>query len=105
MPIFKNKTRKKKTPWWNKALTKEVKKKRDAWKKYVQTKGSEEHTTYIKQRNRTTFKIRKARADFEAKLSEEMKTEPGKLQICEMSFRCEGKGWTPGKGWWSINGK
>ena len=60
----KNKTRKKKTPWWNKALTKEVKKKHDAWKKYVQTKGSEEHTTYIKQRNRTTFKIRKARADF-----------------------------------------
>ena len=67
------------TPWWSKGLKQEVKKKHKTWKIYLRTRGSEEHMAYTRQRNLTTQKIRRARRQYEAVLTDQIKSNPQKL--------------------------
>ena len=80
VPIAKKRTRRGvQIPWWNKGLKQEVKRKHNAWKDYVRTRGVDEYRAYAHQRNITTLRMRRAKRDFESRLVNKAKTEPQNL--------------------------
>ena len=80
VPKGKSSTRRNhKVPWWNKSLQKEVKLKQKAWRKYTERKTPDNFDKYKLQRNKTTTSIRKARQDYEDKITDNLKQAPKKL--------------------------
>ena len=63
-------------PWMSKAARKTVRKKRCAWRRYQQSKSYQQYLQYVKQRNATAKKVKKAKRDFERKLAKECKKNP-----------------------------
>ena len=63
-------------PWMSKAARKTIRKKRCAWNRYKQSKNYQHYTEYVKQRQKTSKKLRIAKRDFERKLAKECKKSP-----------------------------
>ena len=63
-------------PWMSRSARKTIRKKRCAWKRYIQSKNYQHYTEYVKQRQITSKRIRKAKRDFEQKLAKECKQNP-----------------------------
>ena len=76
VPLFKSGPRKKKQPWMNSAALKATKKKYFAWKRFTQSKVHTAYIKYVKERDKTNKKIRKAKRSFEQKLARECKQNP-----------------------------
>ena len=68
-----------KAPWWHGGIEREVKMKHKAWKEYTEAKNTENWKRYVTQRNKTTSMIRKARRDYENRLTDNLKQAPKKL--------------------------
>ena len=68
-----------KTPWWSTKLLREVKLKHASWKKYSESKSTDDHQKYILQRNRTTQAIRNAQHAYENAIVQNIKEDPKKL--------------------------
>ena len=76
IPLCTDKTRNKKQPWMNVAALRSLKKKHYAWKRFTQTKSHHSYQQYVKERNRTTKKLRKVKRIFEKKLVKDCKVNP-----------------------------
>ena len=80
VPKMKTGEKKKfKAPWWHGGIEQEVKMKHKAWKEYTEAKNTENWKRYVTQRNKTTSMIRKARRDYENRLTDNLKQAPKKL--------------------------
>ena len=66
-------------PWWNKELTKEVKRKHKLWKRYTCNKSTCNYQLYTVQRNQVTQKIRQARSRHEDGIIKRVKDDPKAL--------------------------
>src|SRR6185436_2156283 len=58
---IKNTHNRKQTHWWSEKVKEEVKKKKQKWKKYLNTKRVEDYEEYKRQRKSTKEEIRKAK--------------------------------------------
>ena len=78
VPLKKKNTRKNGShaPWVDYKTSKAIKKKYHAWKRYTNTKSHEQYLYYIKQRNKVTKKLRKAKHEFEKNIAKECKVNP-----------------------------
>ena len=79
VPEHKTSPKNRAAPWWNKELTKEVKRKFETWKRYSKTKSKEDYELYAAQRNKTTNAIREERHKYETLIVSSIKQEPKKL--------------------------
>ena len=71
----RKKTRRKRSVWMNRKARKAIRKKTKTWKKYRQTGNAEDYEQYRKALNKATKTVRKAKGDFEIKLSAETKRD------------------------------
>ena len=80
VPQHKNrKTCQKATPWWTKALMKEVKLKHALCKDYTRVNTPESYRIYTEQRNKTTHLLRKARRKYESDIIKQGKENPKRI--------------------------
>ena len=63
-------------PWVDYRTSKAIKRKYHAWKRYTNTKSHEQYLQYIKERNKVSKKIRKAKREFEKNIAKECKVNP-----------------------------
>ena len=66
-------------PWMTKAARKCIRKKRCAWNRYLDSPTHLRYLQYVKQRNATTKKLRKAQREFEKNLAKNCKKNPKSL--------------------------
>ena len=66
-------------PWMTKAARKCIRKKRCAWNRYLESPNHQKYMQYVKQRNATTKKLRKAQREFEKNLAKNCKRNPKSL--------------------------
>ena len=66
-------------PWMTKAARKCIRKKRCAWNRYLASPNYQKYMQYVKQRNVTTKKLRKAQREFEKNLAKNCKKNPKSL--------------------------
>lgn len=83
VPAHRNKTRVTATPWWNKDLTKEVKRKFEFWKQFCETNSAEDFRLYATQRNKTLSKIREHRRKYETR---SLKTSSKNQNECTSTY-------------------
>ena len=77
VPLQKTNSKSKhQSPWVNYQSLKAVKRKIHAWKRFQATKSHERYLDYVKQRNRLTKKLRKAKKCYEKKVAKEAPTNP-----------------------------
>ena len=78
IPPQKNSSKKKRyvPPWMTKSARKEIRKKTCAWNRYMQSNTYKRYQEYVKVRNKTAKKTRKAKWMYEKKLASECKTNP-----------------------------
>ena len=76
VPSHRKRTSRPAAPWWNAALTKEVKAKHKAFKAYCETKAEEDHRKYVTQRNKITSKIKEAKRKYESLIISNIKENP-----------------------------
>ena len=66
-------------PWWNRKLTRQVKRKMQAWNNYRALSTEDNLSIYRRQRNKTTTMIRDARHKFESTIVNCVKRDPKRL--------------------------
>ena len=72
IPLRKNnKNSQYKEPWLNKLTLRAVRRKYFAWKRYQDSKSYNLYQKYLKERNKTTKNIRKAKREYEKRLAKE----------------------------------
>ena len=78
VPMKKKNTRKNGShvPWVDYKTSKSIKRKYHAWKRYTHTKSHEQYLEYVRQRNKVTKKLRKAKREFEKKIAKECNVNP-----------------------------
>ena len=76
IPEMTNKKANSEPPWMSKKARKQLKKKQCAWKRYCQSKSYQKYLLYTKERNKSAFSVKKAKKDYEKKISEECKKNP-----------------------------
>ena len=70
-------------PWMNRTAADSIKSKDHSWKRFQINKSRKNYLDYVKQRNKTTKKIRKAKKLYEKRIAEECKKNPKLLyQYC-----------------------
>ena len=62
--------------WMNSTALKITKRKYSSWQRYLNTKQGVTHQEYLIERNKSTHENRRARKDFEKKLSKECRSNP-----------------------------
>ncbi|XP_071941051.1 uncharacterized protein [Antedon mediterranea] len=65
-----------KKEWMNNELKNEIKKKHNKWNRFQKKKNKQSWSEFTIQRNRTTYLIKKTKAEFELKLARDVKTNP-----------------------------
>ena len=65
-----------KPPWLNKSARKQIRKKKCAWQRYVNSKNYSKYLLYVKERNKCSKKVKKVKMEFEKKLAAECKSNP-----------------------------
>ena len=60
--------------WLNKSAIRKCRRKHSAWIRYLNTKGGEDYSKYIRERNAANKEVRKSRREFEANIAKECKT-------------------------------
>ena len=76
IPLMTQKKDKSTPPWMSKKSRKQLRKKQCAWKRYCESKSYQKYIQYTKERNKCAKAIKRAKKDYEKKLSEECKKNP-----------------------------
>lgn len=76
IPLKSNSTKKDKPPWLTCSSQKAVRKKYFAWKRFQDTKSRKSYLEYKRKRDKATSIIRKAKQNYEKKISNECKVNP-----------------------------
>ena len=79
VPVNTRNKQRKRPIWMNKTALTKIKKKHDAWKRYLQTPNGEEYLEYTRARNQAKWHTRKAQKLFEQKIAKEAKKNPKKF--------------------------
>ena len=76
VPLITKKDGKKRPLWMNQTALAKVKKKHQAWKRYLETKSGELYLEYTRARNQAKWETRKAKIAFEKMLAKNVKKNP-----------------------------
>ena len=76
IPISEPKKGRKRPLWMNKTALAKVKKKHEAWKRYLQSESGEAYLEYTRARNQAKWHTRKAQRIYEQKIAKEAKKNP-----------------------------
>ena len=77
VPLKKvNSKRKRQCPWVDYKALKAIRRKHHAWKRFQKTKSHERYMSYVKERNKVSKKLRKAKKTFEKKIAKEAPSNP-----------------------------
>ena len=76
IPISEPKKGRKRPLWMNKTALTKVKKKHEAWKRYLQSESGEAYLEYTRARNQAKWHTRKAQRIYEQKIAKEAKKNP-----------------------------
>ena len=79
VPMKTKKHWKKRPLWMNQTALAKVKKKHDAWKRYLETNSGEHYLEYTRARNQAKWATKKAKREFEKTLARNVKKNPKKF--------------------------